>query len=223
MKDNREKIYSSILRMTLTTILLLSFSTCLNNNSTSELKQYFTKNQIKNLNQINNFFISDYLKSNKEDFSQAFKNMFKQVSINGIDTLLNHVDFEKQRKLYSSIPNTFKEIWEVNQIATGMYKGEEYIIPKYKGQFQSYIKHLGQTNLLAADCWNQMELAGDFNQGSLNFYISQNYDTIDYDDFNNQIIISIYYLTLIDNYERDKNTKKRIQEYNEKVKRQFTN
>jgi hypothetical protein len=57
----------------------------------------------------------------------------------------------------------------------------------------------------------------------LNIYISKNIDEINFTDFNNQLIISIYYLSMIDNFERDEKSKKRRLELQNKVQKQFKN
>jgi len=222
MEDRRRKSY--IIRNTTIIVLALIISSCKSVQSTAELKQHFTKSQVRDLNKINNFFISEYLNSTKENYEESFKKMFEFTYNHGIDTLINEVDFRKQLKLYKSISkSTFVEIWEIKQNTDVEFSANEYILPRHKGKFQTYLKHLSKVNSLAKDCWKHMEMSGDFYHLMLSYYIVNNFDKIDFDDFNNQIIISIYYLSMFDNNERDEKIKKRRLELQNKVKKQFKN
>lgn len=204
-------------------IILLFNLSCKSLKSTTELEQVFTKNEIKDLNRINNFFVKEYLNSSEKNFETSFKDMFQFTYSYGIDTLINRVDFNKQRKLYHSIHHTFDEIWEVKINEHEPFKGEEYIVPKYQGKFQLFLKQLSKTNTFANLCNKKMEESGDFNMLFFDNYIIHNFDKINFTDFNNQLIISIYYLSMVDDRERDERTKKRILEYNRKIKEQFEN
>ncbi|MCK0109328.1 hypothetical protein MWU58_08485 [Flavobacteriaceae bacterium S0825] len=220
MQEKRAKIYSTIQKIVLLFILIVSFSSCKGIKSTNELEKYFTKSQIRDLNKINNFFISEHLNSTRDNYGESYKKMQEFTYFNGIDALINQVGFKKQLKLYNSISkSTFDEIWEIKQNTDVEFSSEEYILPQYKGKFQSYLKYLSQTNSLAKDCWKNMEMSGDFYHLMLDYYILENFDKIDFNDFNNQIIISIYFLSLVDNNERDENTKKRRLELQKKIKK----
>ncbi len=222
MEDRRLKL-DFIKIIVFAGIAIIVFS-CENTRSTPELEQHFSKNQIKDLNELNDFFISEYLKSSRDNYGDSFKKMFVLEYNNGIDTLINQIDFNEQLKLYNSISkSTFDEIWEIKTNTTEMFYGEKYILPKFKGKFQSYLKGLSRTNSLAKDCWKYMEQSGDFFQLMLNIYISKNIDEINFTDFNNQLIISIYYLSMIDNFGRDEKSKKRRLELQNKVQKQFKN
>ena len=211
MKDKRQHINSSFNRILLITILVFSFTSCRSIKTTSELEHQFTKRQIRDLNKINNFFIEDVLKNEK--FKKGIENLYKTLYTVGLDTILKNVDYEKQKKLYNSISTyTFDEIWKIMTNPSERFKGEQYIGPKYKGKFQLYLRQLSNTNHFASDCFNNMEKSGDFNMLYFNTYINNNFYKMNFDDFNNQLIISVYFLSMIDDNERDQNIKKRMQE-----------
>ena len=218
IKDSRQKTCFLSQIIVLLIVAIFSFSSCKSVKSTNELDKNFNKKQIKDLNKINSFFIKECLNSQEDNFKTSFKALFEIKYKHGIDSLLNNVDYKKQKKLYKRISeSTFNEIWEVRINTHEQFKGEEYITPKYKGKFQLYLKELSQTNKFASDCYKQMELSGDFYILHFDFYLMDNFDNIDFNDFNNQLVVSIYYLSMIDDNERDEKTKKRRLEYQKKV------
>lgn len=216
MKDKRQKTYFRFQMILSIIILVFNFSSCRNIITTPELEQHFTEKQVKDLNEINTFFIKEVLKN--DDYKQGIENLYKTLYSVGLYTLLKDINYQKQKKLYNSIAElTFNEIWEVKINSYEDFEDEEYILPKYKGKFQIFLKHLGKTNLFAADCFKHMEESGSFNMLFFNSYLNSNFDDLNFDDFNNQLIISIYLLSMIDDNERDEKTKKRIQENNRRV------
>ncbi|MCH7524630.1 MAG: hypothetical protein IIC74_06380 [Bacteroidetes bacterium] len=130
-------------------ILVFSFYSCRSFKSTVELEEHFNRQQIKDLNKINSFFIEEVLKN--EDFKKGIENLYKTLYTLGLETILKNIDYEKQKKIYNSISeSTFNEIWEI-KINTGRFEGEEYILPRYKGKFQLYLNQLSDTNPFATD------------------------------------------------------------------------
>ena len=219
MEDRRWKFcheYANIsIKLLLVLIFVFSFASCKNYRSSLELENNFTKEQITDLNKINSFFIKEVLKPNNSNFKESFKTIFESVNLYGIDTLLNNVNYKKQKELYNDIlKSTFNEIWELKTNTIEQFKGETYLLPKYKGKFQEFLKQLSKTNQLAKSCYTKMEQSGDFDILSFSNTISSKFNEIDFKDFNNQLIISIYYLSMIDDYERDEKTKKRRLEFN---------
>ncbi|MDB9783132.1 hypothetical protein OAB88_08545, partial [Winogradskyella sp.] len=63
--------------------------------------------------------------------------------------------------------------------------------------------------------------SGDYNPLFLDSYFYNNHNTFNYNDFYNQLIIAIYYLSAIDDYERAISIKKRLEEELIKVKSQL--
>ena len=217
MKDKRQKIYFSFIRILLILILVFSFSSCRSIKTTTELELQFTKRQISDLNKISDFFIEEVMKG--EEFKKGVGNLYKTLYTVGLDTILKNIDYDKQKELYNSISSTtFNEIWEI-KINTGRFEGEEYILPKYQGKFQLYLIQLRKTNPFAEDTFEHMEASGDFSMLYFNDYINKNFHEMNFDDFNNQLIISVYFLSMIDDNERDPRTKKRIQESIKRAKR----
>ena len=222
MEFRSEKFYHKYINISFKFLLMLflvfPFFSCSSYKSSLELENNFTKEQITDLNKINSFFIKEVLKSKKLNFKNSFKAVFELVNLHGIDTLLNNLEYKKQKKLYSDISkSTFNEIWELKTNTIEEYKGEEYLLPRCKGKFRKFLKQLSNTNQLAKACYNKMEQSGDFNMLSFNYIINTKFNEINFKDINNQLIISIYYLSIIDDLERDEKTKTRRLEFNKKV------
>ena len=72
---NDLKLKTIILECTKVFLLFLIVATnlsCKNHETSTELEKHFTDTQIKDLNNINDFFISDFLKSDKTNYKEAF-------------------------------------------------------------------------------------------------------------------------------------------------------
>jgi hypothetical protein len=201
-------------------ILCLTFS-CEKIQSTPELKKHFSNKQVKDLQRINSFFISEVLKN--KSFKEGVENYYEKLYSIGFDSILKTIDYNNQKKLYEKISQeTFENIWTV-QTDTSQFIGEKYITPKYKGAFYNYLEELALNNEFGKAYFKKVESSGDYTGLIVDYFIAENFHTMNFEDFNNQIIISICFLTMIDDYERDPNRKQRIQNYQEKVKKQFRN
>lgn len=199
------------------------FNSCQNIKTTLELKNNFSHSQIKDLNKLTKFFNDEYLKSDTNTFKYSFKKLFETVSYYGIDTLINQVNFHEQKRIYNSISSTFKEVWEIKKGYDKEFDSIEYIVPKYNGLFMNYLKDLSKSNPLGSYCYNSIREYGDFYHYKFSIYIDNNFEIIDFNDFNNQVIISIYYLSLVDDNERDQNLKSRRMEQLKKIQKEFDN
>jgi hypothetical protein len=210
----------SIFKFSSFALLIFGFSCKKIETSTEQLEKYFSREQIKDLTTINSFFVSEILKN--KPYKDGIKEILETLHSNGFNSILRTVDYEKQKKLYRSISETtFNEIWEI-KTDTSFYKGEQYILPKHKGAFFNYLEELSASNNeLSKICFNKLEASGDLNLFTINNYVSSNFNNINFNDFNNQLIISIYFLTAIDDYEREPKRKKRIKDQTKKVKKQF--
>lgn len=202
-------------------LILIVFS-CSKKNSSPELEKHFTKNQIEDLNKINDFFISEFLKSEKRDFKDAYLKFKDSLKFNGKFSDNDTELFKKQLELYNTISkSTFNEIWALGITQDAPYPNEEYIDANVFGKYYLFVKELKKNNEFAKICYDRMERTGDYNAMHLDSYFYHNHDTFNYDEFHNQLILAIYYLTAIDNYERDHKRKERFKEFEEKAKLEF--
>lgn len=202
-----------------TLIFSIFLVSCTSNRSTIELENHFSNRQIKDLNKLTSFFTKEYLKSNPENFETSFKDMFKLVYLNGIDTLINQIDYQKQKQLYQNIPKTFKDIWMVHFVSKD--NPYELMAPRIPSSFYAYFQDLSLNNKFAKVLFPRFELSGDFYDFYFANYVAKNFEAINYQDFNNQVIISLYYISLVDDNLRDENLRKKILERQRKIKEQF--
>lgn len=201
-------------------ILCLTLS-CESVQSTPELEKHFSDEQIKDLQRVNSFFVSEILKN--EPFKKGIEDFYEKLYSEGFDSILKTIDYNHQKELYKSISqSTFDEIWVVQKNIYD-YIGETSIRPKYNGAFYKYLEELSLSNEFGKVCLKRLQESGDYNFTDFDYYIVENFHAMDFEDFNNQLIISIYLLTAIDYYERDENRKKRIQDFNKKINEQFQN
>ena len=202
--------------------LILTLFSCKKEFSSPELEAHFTETQIKDLNEINNFFISEFLKSDKDNFKSAFLQFKDSLKFNGEFSKNDESLFKNQLKLYESISqSTFNEIWELKVTSGLPYPDEEYISAKVFGKYYSFLNEISDSNKFAKICYNRIEMSGVYNPIYLDSYFYYDSDNFNYDDFHNQLILSIYYLTALDNYERDSGRKKRFKEFERKANLEF--
>ncbi|WP_299526273.1 hypothetical protein [Winogradskyella sp.] len=203
-------------------LFILILFGCSKNFSSSELEKHFTTVEIEDLNKINNFFITKFLKSDQKNFKEAFLSFKHRLVFKGQFSNNDELLFKKQLELYNSISkSTFDEIWEVGVTSGPPFPDETYMDGKTNGKYYSFLNELSESNAFAQSCYERIERTGDYNALHLDSYFHYNRDTFDYDDFHNQLILAIYYLTAIDASERDQKRKKRFEEFKEKAKLDF--
>ena len=185
-------------------ILQMNFS-CKSEHSTTELKNNFTTEQISDLYKIIDFFKSQICKNNNSDFKTCFSKILPDLLEYGWQPILDNVDFEKQKELYSSISqSTFDEIWEFGK-ATYPETGLELksVGSKYNGKYQKFLTELGKNNNEIKDYADRLIGAGDFeSMGLLQQWIFKNPTEFDLDNPNVQLLIAVHYLSQNDQQKR---------------------
>ena len=208
------KLTTYLTGVLLVTIVYCTIISCKNKEAYPVLKNHFTIKEIKDLNKINDFFISEFLKSTKENYKEALTMFMDSLKFNG--------QFSSNDDLYSSISeSTFNKIWELNTTKSQPYLNEAYISAKTFGKYYSFLNEVGTKNKFAKLCYEKIEASGDYNPLFLDSYFYNNHNTFNYNDFYNQLIIAIYYLSAIDDYERAISIKKGLEEQLIKVKPQL--
>ncbi|WP_422103742.1 hypothetical protein [Winogradskyella sp.] len=202
-------------------VFILVLFGCRKNFSSPELKRHFTTVEIEDLNKINDFFIVEFLKSDQKKFKEAFLSFNHTLVFKGQFSDNDELLYKKQKELYNSISkSTFNEIWELG-ISGPPFPDEAYMNGKTNGKFYTLLKDLSDSNEFAKACYERIERTGDYNPLFLDAYFNYNRDNFDYDDFHNQLILAIYYLTALDDSERDPKRKKRFEDFKEKAKLDF--
>ena len=185
-------------------ILQINFS-CKSEHSTTELKNNFTTEQISELYKIIDFFKSQICENNNSDFKTCFSELLPNLLEYGWQPILDNVDFEKQKELYSSISqSTFDEIWEFGK-ATYPETGLELksVGSKYNGKYQKFLTELGKNNNEIKDYADRLIGAGDFeSMGLLQQRIFKNPTEFDLDNPNVQLLIAVHYLSQNDQQKR---------------------
>jgi len=212
---NNIKLKTIILECTKVFLLFLIITTnlsCKNYETSTELEKHFTDTQIKDLNKINDFFISEFLKSDKTNYKEAFIQFTD--SLKGQFSENDEFLFKKQLTLYSSISqSTFDEIWKLKTIEDEQFKGEKYITPKYQGKFMSFLNNVKSENTFLEQSYDNLEKIGLYQASFIDGYFYYNRDSFDYNNFHNQITLSIVYMTALDNNERDLDRKTRNEKF----------
>ena len=184
MKEIRKKTTYFLLF----SVLLFNLS-CNKDETSVALKKHFSNEQINDLKLIHSFFITEHLNGLKKKFKEEFY-------------LFNKARFNKQLELYNSISQTtFDEVWIM--VPQKKYEDEKYIALNMKGKFIYYLKGLTK-NDFAKTISNKLELAGDLNYSYIYSYVFNNYKSFDFENYDNQLIISVCYLTMLDgNFRKD--------------------
>nr|WP_321244090.1 hypothetical protein [uncultured Psychroserpens sp.] len=214
---NDLKLKTIILECTKVFLLFLIVATnlsCKNHETSTELEKHFTDTQIKDLNNINDFFISDFLKSDKTNYKEAFIKFIDSLKWKGQFSKNDELLFKKQLTLYSSISqSTFDEIWEVKTVQVEQFKGEKYITSKYQGKFMSFLNDVKSENTFLEQSYDNLEKIGSYQASFIDGYFYYNRDSFDYNNFHNQITLSIVYMTALDDNERDLDRKTRNEKF----------
>ncbi len=197
MKEIRKKTTYFLLF----SVLLFNLS-CNKDETSVALKKHFSNEQINDLKLIHSFFITEHLNGLKKKFKEEFYLLTKTNEYHGLDSLFNKARFNEQLELYNSISQTtFDEVWIM--VPQKKYEDEKYIALNMKGKFIYYLKGLTK-NDFAKTISNKLELAGDLNYFYIYSYVFNNYKSFDFENYDNQLIISVCYLTMLDgNFRKD--------------------
>ncbi|WGD34943.1 hypothetical protein [Olleya sp. YS] len=207
MKEIRKEI-SYYLILSLLVIITTLISSCKENNTSETLKNHFTEDQIQDFNKINNFFISQALNNNKSNYKKELQLLIDELINNDIIALIKKIDFKKQKELYTLISkSSFNELWVFcKSFRKKRIESESFIsiCPNHElNNFKNYLKELSKTNSFAEVCLKSMEDSGDYHIARFSNYLFQNINSIDLNNFDNQFIIAVYFLSLNDNEQRN--------------------
>ncbi|MCA0133909.1 hypothetical protein [Winogradskyella alexanderae] len=192
------------LRALIISVLLLNLS-CASKFTTTELQNHFSKDQINDLQKITEFFKSQICANKSSDFETCFTEMLPALLEYGWQSILDNVDFDKQKELYNSISkSTFEEIWEFGKETypdTGLELRS--LGSKYKGKYQNFLAELGKNNKELKEYADRVIGTGDFESSLILQSRIYEYPTdFDLSNVNIQLLIAIHYLTQNDQQKR---------------------
>lgn len=213
--------------------MLLIFGTCLGQNSQTDLKNYFSESEIKDLNLITDFFQSEFCgTTDKAKFGNCITSSLPKLNDWEYKYLKKKISWRKQRKLYSKITDsTYNKIWAICN-STLLVSEPEYkykmICFNYNQILIDFIKDLGKSNRFLEDYTQKLENIGGFsNINLITISIAEYPKEWDLNDRNVQIFLAIHYLTQNDMLKRDRKVerldKRHIRELNKKSKKTVPN
>ena len=183
-------------------VFSITFSCAENSTITNELKDNFSTEQIKDFETIVNFF-KDQICEDTMSFESCFRKSMPDILSQGISFF--DYDYDRQKNLYNIIDDsTFISIWsfcETMDIDTD--KAYQSLCFNIEGDYSKFLKQIALKNSFFKDYYEDLVNSGDFDSsGKLLQKIAKNSKNFDFKNFNNQIIISIHYLTLVDQITR---------------------
>lgn len=189
-------------------LLLFTFLiSCKSQYSTTALSNNFSKEQIKDLNKITEFFKNQMCITMDSDFKKCYRKIpheYLQATGNGFWT---NIDFDQQKELYNQISkSTFDEIWMFSE-ATFYPSGTKAksLSAVSTGKYQNFLEDFGRENPRIAKYAERIEASGDFGGFDFNYReILKDKKSFDLKDPNIQLILAIHYLSLNDHATRNK-------------------
>ena len=181
--------------------------------STPELEQVFTKEELKDINTIVDFYEERLKKQAKTNQLDSAFYKFGKHTIYEEFFDFSGFDHKSLRKLYKDIDQkTYLEIWEENPGYNFAVKDSiKMFNAAYDQKFMRFLKVIGNKNPKIKSIQEGFEATGsiqylvlqtlhlDFDDDGYNPRLSKNIG-----DFNNRFICSVFTIIVIENYYRDK-------------------
>jgi hypothetical protein len=181
--------------------------------STPELEQVFTKEELKDINTIVDFYEERLKKQAKTNQLDSAFYKFGKHTIYEDFFDFSGFDHKSLRQLYKDIDKkTYKEIWEENPGYNFAIKDSiKMFNATYDQKFMRFLKVIGSKNPKIKSIQEGFEATGsiqylvlqtlhlDFDDDGYNPRLSKNIG-----DFNNRFICAVFTIIVIENYYRDK-------------------
>jgi hypothetical protein len=169
------------------------------------LRNNFSKEEIADLQRITEYFNNQICEDENSDLRSCFHKVFPDLLEDDGQSVLDNVDFEKQKELYHSISkSTFEGIWEFRKAkyySTGLEL--KTITSRYNGKYQKYLVELGKNNTEIKKYTEDLIDSGDFEPiNSFQLRIYKNPSKFNLDNPNIQLVIAVHYLTYNDQQKR---------------------
>ncbi len=190
--------------------MFLIFGTCLGQNSNINLKPYFSKSEITDLNRIADFFQKEFCgTSERAKFRNCINSTIPKLVDEDQKYLKKKISWRKQKKLYTKISDsTFTKIWRLSSSTITIVEPEyeyERIGFSYNKSFMEFVRYLEDSNPSMKGYANKLEAVGRFTP--LVSIMDDLYHHPENTDLNNrgvQILLAIHFLTENDQGKRDK-------------------
>lgn len=187
-------------------LFIFSLVSCNDSFTTSEMKNNFSSDEIKDLKTIVDFYKGQLSNEKNNDFEKVFNETLVLYQNNQNRDNFYNVNFNSQKNIYDSISeSTFNKIWLFNK----SYDFEESTIKKrlgfkYEGNYNSFLKDVAKNNSIINEYIDILESAGDFSNSNYLIYdILKNKESYNLKDPNIQLIIAIDNLSINDNLKRN--------------------
>ena len=193
-------------------ILPLLLSLCLltfGQKERTDLNDFFSKSEIRDLNLIADFFQKQLCgNADRTNFGSCIGSSLSDLTDWKKQYVQEKISWRKQRKLYSQISDsTFNKIWSLcdNFRERAPKYNYKTICPNPNGNLPGLLKSLGKSNPYLEYYGKKLENIGDFDSGNyLSWNIVENPQNWDLEDRNVQIALAIHFLTQNDRWKRDK-------------------
>jgi len=187
-------------------VIIALASSCKSQYSTTELKNNFSPNQIKDLNRITEFFKDQMCLNMESDFETCYRRIpHEYLEATGYGFWSN-INFEKQQDIYNKISySTFQEIWSFCKVIypeSGKELKSICAVPN--GKYQKYLVEIGEKNPVIADYATDINESGDFQSSSIKYWnVLKDRKHYNLNDPNIQLILAIHFLSLNDQHKRE--------------------
>lgn len=185
-------------------LISISVSSCSQKFRSTELKDNFSGAEIKDLQQLTSFFQSQMCGSTDE-FSSCIDSLIPYLGEYGYIPILENVDFEEQKELYSNFESDlFSQIWDFGK-ARNMRDNKTYksIRLNTEGKYSLFLKDLSKRNSDLEQYYESIMGAGDWeSMGLLQQRIYTNPEHYNLKDPSIQVLIAVHYLTQNDEQKR---------------------
>ncbi|ADY29304.1 hypothetical protein [Cellulophaga lytica] len=175
----------------------------------TDLSDFFSKSEIKDLNLVTDFFQAELC--GNADWTK-FGSCIAESKEDLVDWKQNYLEkkisWRKQKKLYSKISDsTFKKIWSLCKTWRTIEPKYEYksICFSQNKKFIGFVNFLAESNPSLEGYGDKLELVGRFTPTDEILYTLHNFpDGTDLDNRGIQILLAIHFLTENDQAKRDK-------------------
>ncbi len=185
-------------------LISISVSSCSQKFRSTELKDNFSRDEIKDLQKLKSFFQSQMCGST-DDFKSCIDSLIPYLGEHGYVPILENVKFEEQKELYSNFKsNLFSEIWEFGK-ARNLRENKTYksMGLNIEGKYALFLKDLSKRNPDLEQYYERIMGAGDWeSMGLLQQRIYTNPEYYDLKDPSIQVLIAVHFLTQNDQQKR---------------------
>lgn len=185
-------------------IISISITSCSQNFRSTELKKNFSEAEIKDLQTLTDFF-KVQMCGETDDFKSCMDSVIPYLGEYGWKPVLDNVDFEKQKELYSNFQSDlFSQIWSFCK-SRNLREDKTYksLCLNPNGKYVQFLKDLSDRNSDLEQYYEMITGAGDWeSMGLLQQRIFTNPEYYDLKDPSVQFLIAVHYLTQNDHQKR---------------------